>query len=55
MNWGSIYAVSWFGNSNEANGWGYLYPANADGSYLRADTTLYRADTNTIKADATEF
>lgn len=55
MSWGSIYPVSWFGNANEANGWGIVYPANADGSLLTSDTSLYKADTITIKADATEF
>jgi hypothetical protein len=55
MGFGSIYSVSWWGNANEANGWGSIYPFNADGSSLTADTTLILADTTTIKADATEF
>jgi hypothetical protein len=55
MSWGSIYPLSWFGNTNEANGWGIIYPFDADGSLLTSDTTLILADTTIIKADATEF
>lgn len=55
MNWGSIYTVSWFGNVNEANGWGSVYPFDADGSLLTADTTLILADTTQYKADATGY
>jgi len=55
MGYGSVYAISWFGNTNEANGWGIVYPTDADGSLLTADTTLILADTTTIKADATQF
>jgi hypothetical protein len=55
MGYGSIYALSWFGNANEANGWGIFYPFNADGSFLTADMINIKADTTTIKADATEF
>jgi|TARA_R100000951_G_scaffold102353_1_gene94410 hypothetical protein len=55
MNWGSIYAVSWFGNVNEANGWGGVYPFDADGSLLTVDTNLILADTTQYRADATEY
>ena len=55
MSWGSIYAVSWWGNANEANGWGIVYPSTAGGSYLTADNTSILADTTQIKADATEL
>jgi len=55
MSWGSIYPVTWWGNANEANGWGIVYPLNAGGSLVTADTTSYRADTTSIKADATEI
>ena len=55
MAFGSIYPVSWFGNVNEANGWGIIYPFDSDGSYLRADTTLILADTTQYTADKTEF
>jgi len=55
MSWGSIYADSWFGNSNEANNWGIVYPSTAGGSYLTADNTLILADTTQVRADATEL
>ena len=55
MSWGSIYSVSWFGNTNEAIGWGFMYPTDADGSFLTSDTNIYKADSTTIKTDATEF
>ena len=55
MSWGAIYSVSWWGNANEANGWGIVYPLTAGGSYLRADNTSILADTTIYKADATEI
>ena len=55
MGFGSVYSVSWFGNVNEANGWGNIYPFDADGSYFRADTTLVLADTTEYTADKTVF
>ena len=55
MSWGSIYADSWFGNANEENGWGIVYPSTAGGSFLTVDNTLILADTTQIKADATEL
>jgi hypothetical protein len=55
MSYGAIYPVSWWGNVNEANGWGIVYPFCAPGSYLTADTTLILADTTQYKADATEY
>lgn len=55
MSFGSIYSVSWFGNANEANGWGIIYPFDADGSFFRADTTEDSADTTIYRADATQY
>jgi len=59
MSFGAIYAISWWGNTNEdvgsANGWGSIYPFDADASFLRADTTDITSDTTTYKADATQF
>jgi len=55
IGWGSIYAVSWFGNVNEANYWGIVYPFDADGSFLRVDTTDITSDTTLYKADATQY
>ena len=55
IDWGKIYEVSWFGNVNEANGWGIIYPFDSDGSYFRADTTLISADTNKYTSDQTKY
>lgn len=55
MGYGAIYPESWWGNANEANAWGIVYPTNAGGSLLTVDTSDYKADSTTIKADATEF
>jgi len=55
MSYGAIYPVSYWGNTNEANGWGIVYPFNADGSFFTADTTKETADTTLFTADATEF
>lgn len=55
IGWGSVYAVSEWGNANESNYWGVIFPARAGGSLLLASTTLFRADTITFKADATEI
>ena len=55
MSFGAIYPVSYWGNTNEANGWGIIYPFNADGSLFTADTTKETADTTQFTADATEF
>ena len=55
INWGIIYESSWFGDVNAANGWGSIYPFDADGSTLRADTTLVLADTTTNTADQTQY
>ncbi len=55
MSYGSIYPISWWGNVNEANGWGIVYPFDADGSNFTADTTLETADTTQFTADATEY
>lgn len=55
MSYGAIYPESWWGNANEANGWGIVYPTNAGGSVLTADNNSIKADSSTLKADATEF
>ena len=55
MAYGNIYEDSWWGNTNEANGWGIIYPFNADASNFRADTTLVSADTTLYTADQTEY
>lgn len=55
MSYGSIYTVSWFGNSNETNGWGIIYPSTAGGSTLTVDTITIKADSTAYKADATQI
>ena len=55
INWGIIYLSSWWGNVNEPNGWGSIYPFDADGSNLTADTILVLADTTQLTADQTTY
>jgi hypothetical protein len=55
MAFGSIYPESWWGNANEANAWGIIYPLTAGGSDVTVATTSYLPDTTSIKADATEI
>ena len=55
MSFGEIYSVSWFGSVNEANGWGDIYPFDADGSTLTVDTTLFTSDSSTLTVDATVY
>lgn len=50
-----IYDDSWWGDVNASNGWGSIYPFDADGSYFRADTTLVFADTTVYTADQTIY
>ena len=51
INWGKSYSESWWGNVNEVNNWGILYPATAEGSIIYADTTLFTADMTGYTAD----
>tara|TARA_R100001440_G_scaffold70846_2_gene93518 strand:- start:439 stop:606 length:168 start_codon:yes stop_codon:yes gene_type:complete len=55
MSFGSIYEVSYFGNTNESNGWGSIYPFDADGSFLSVDTTKELVDDTSITADKTVY
>jgi hypothetical protein len=55
IGWGNSYEVSWFGNVNESNGWGIVYPFDADGSFLRVSTTLESTDTTYITTDQTKY
>ncbi len=55
IDFGYIYDISWWGAVNEANGWGIIYPFNADNSDFRADTTLVSADNTKYTADKTNF
>ena len=55
IGWGDSYEVSWWGNVNEPNGWGIIYPFNADGSNFRVDTNLISADNNQYTSDKTQY
>ena len=55
INWGIVYENSWFGNVNETNGWGSVYPFDAEGSFLSVDTTLILADTTQNTSDQTKY
>ena len=55
MGFGAIYSESWWGNANETNGFGYVYPSTAGGSYFTADSTEHKADSTLFTADATEL
>lgn len=51
---GESYKTSWWGNANESNSWGFIYPLIADGSNLFASITKFFADTIKITSDQTE-
>lgn len=55
IGWGDSYEVSWWGNVNENNDWGITYPFNADGSFLRVDTTMESSDVTYITTDQTKY
>jgi len=44
INWGRIYSSSWFGNVNELNSWGIVYPFDAPTILVFADTTKLTSD-----------
>lgn len=55
--WSSTKVVqeSWWGNVNESNGWGSVYPFDIDGSWLRVDTTMESSDVTYITSDQTIY
>jgi len=55
IGWGNSYEVSWFGEVNASNGWGSIYPFDADGSFLRVSTTLESSDNRYITTDQTKY
>ena len=55
MNFGSIYSISWWGDTNAPNGWGIVYPYDADGSTFTVDTTLITVDSTQFTADQTTY
>ncbi len=55
INWGRSYSVSWWGNVNESNFWGIVYPFDADGSWLTVDTIFETSDVTYITTDQTKY
>ena len=55
IKWGDRYEDSDWGNTNEANSWGILYPFNADQSEYETDLSLIYASTTFYTADQTVF
>lgn len=55
MAFGSIYSRSWWGNANEGNGWGILYPIIAGGSTLVASLTDFVISAIRFTIDETEI
>lgn len=55
ISWGISYQSSWWGETDATNGWGIIYPTDADGSSLTVDTTLVMADNTNITADQTKY
>ena len=55
--WSSTKVVqeSWWGNVNESNGWGSVYPFDIDGSWLRVDTIMESSDVTYITSDQTIY
>tara|TARA_R110000868_G_scaffold151828_1_gene376399 strand:+ start:411 stop:602 length:192 start_codon:yes stop_codon:yes gene_type:complete len=55
IGWGEVNEISWFGNVNEENSWGIVYPFNSDGSFLRVDTIMESSDVTYITTDQTKY
>jgi hypothetical protein len=55
MAFGSIYSKSWWGNANESNSWGILYPVIAGGSTLVASLTDFVISAIRFTIDETEI
>ena len=53
MSFGQIYSVSFWGETNDPNGWGSVYPFDADGGFLLADSTQIKSDATKYNADNT--
>lgn len=51
INWGATYPESWWGNANEANSWGIIYPATAAGTIVTADSSILEADSTLFTVD----
>lgn len=55
IGWGETYEVSFAGNVNEANYWGYIYPFNYDGSTFSVASTAVSVDRTDYTVDQTKF
>lgn len=53
VGFGEIYKVTWFGNVNESNGWGIIYPIIAKGSRLLASIVEFFSDSINVSSDQT--
>jgi hypothetical protein len=53
VGFGEIYKFSWFGNANESNGWGFIYPIIAKGSYLLSSIVEFFSDGSITSSDQT--
>lgn len=55
MNWGTIYNLTWFGNTNQNNsiGWGIIHAILTGVNYLLASMTNVFSDTTLFTADKT--
>lgn len=51
MSYGKSYSLSWWGDVNAANGWGSIYPFDADGSLVSLDSNQYTTDTTLLTTD----
>jgi|MEHZ01.4.fsa_nt_MEHZ011256762.1_12 hypothetical protein len=51
MSYGKSYTSSWWGNVNAENGWGSIYPFNADNSLVSLDSNEYTTDTTLLTTD----
>ena len=49
--YGSSYLSSWWGDVNAPNGWGSIYPFNAEGSTVKASSTLFSSDSTQLTSD----
>lgn len=55
IGWGETYEVSFAGNVNELNYWGYIYPFNYDGSTFDVSSTAITVDREDYTVDQTKF
>ena len=51
IGWGESYKDSYWGNVNELNSWGIIYPNTAEGTVIRASSDNISSDTSIFTAD----